>query len=149
MMVVVDGLTVWETPKADVYNAGGTPVEAIREAKDTLPYLEPIRSKKQEDFVVISLDGANHVIRARVITTGLLDSNQVHPREVFADPITDRAASIIVAHNHPSGSLEASPEDIALTDRLVRVGKLLGVPVLDHIIVTKDGFISMKQTGRL
>lgn len=121
----------------------------VREAKDVLPFVQQIREKQQEYFVCLSLNGANEVIENRVVTVGLLDSNQVHPREVYADPLTDRAASIIVAHNHPSGTLEASPEDIALTDRLARAGKLLGIPLLDHIIVTKRGYLSLKQAGYL
>jgi DNA repair protein RadC len=119
----------------------------VREAKDVLPFVQQIRDKRQEYFVCLSLSGANEVIENRVVTVGLLDSNQVHPREVYADPLTDRAASIIVAHNHPSGTLEASPEDIALTDRLARAGKLLGIPLLDHIIVTSSGYLSLKQAG--
>jgi len=121
----------------------------VREAKDVLPFVQQIREKRQEYFVCLSLNGANEVIENRVVTVGLLDSNQVHPREVYADPLTDRAASIIVAHNHPSGTLEASPEDVALTDRLARAGKLLGIPLLDHIIVTKRGYLSLKQAGYL
>ena len=84
-----------------------------------------------------------------VVTVGLLNSSQVYPRAVHADPLTDRAASIIVTHSHPSGTLEASPEDVALTDRLARAGKLLGIPLLDHIIVTKCGYLSLKQAGYL
>jgi len=121
----------------------------VTEAKDVLPFVQQIRDKQQEYFVCLSLNGANEVIENRVVTVGLLDSNQVHPREVYADPLTDRAASIIVAHNHPSGTLEASPEDVALTDRLARAGKLLGIPLLDHIIVTKRGYLSLKQAGYL
>lgn len=121
----------------------------IREAKDVLPFIQHIREKKQEYFVCLSLNGANEVIESRVVTVGLLNSNQVHPREVFADPIADRAASVILAHNHPSGTLEASAEDLALTQRLVKAGKLLGINVLDHIIVTKRGYLSLKQVGHI
>jgi len=123
--------------------------DRVREARDVLPFVQQIRDKRQEYFVCLSLNGANEVIENRVVTVGLLDSNQVHPREVYADPLTDRAAAIIVAHNHPSGRLEASPEDIALTERLARVGKLLGIPLLDHIIVTRRGYLSLKQEGYL
>jgi len=119
----------------------------IRDAEDALPYLAGIRKEKQEHFVCLSLNGANEVLATRVVTVGLLDSNQVHPREVYADPITDRAASIICAHNHPSGTLEASPEDLAITRRLVKAGEVLGIRVLDHLIVTEEGFVSMKQKG--
>lgn len=121
----------------------------IRDAEDALPYLMGIREEKQEHFVCISLNGANEVLATRVVTVGLLDSNQVHPREVYADPITDRAASILCAHNHPSGTLEASSEDLAITRRLVKAGEVLGIRVLDHLIVTREGFLSMKQEGHL
>ncbi len=121
----------------------------VRHASDALPYFQDIRAQKQEHFVCVSLSGANEVIASRVVTVGLLDTNQVHPREVFADPIADRAASVLLAHNHPSGTLEASPEDIALTKRLVQAGELLGIRVLDHLIVTADGFLSLKQEGHV
>jgi DNA repair protein RadC len=121
----------------------------VRDAEDALPYLASIRNEKQEHFVCLSLNGANEVLATRVVTVGLLDSNQVHPREVYADPITDRAASILCAHNHPSGTLAASPEDIAITRRLVNAGELLGIRVLDHLIVTSDGFLSLRQAGHL
>jgi len=121
----------------------------VREAADALPYLQSIRTKKQEHFVCLSLNGAHEVIESRVVTVGLLDTNQVHPREVFADPIADRAASVLVAHNHPSGTLAASPEDLALTRRLAQAGELLGIRVLDHLIVTSDGFLSLRASGQL
>lgn len=121
----------------------------VREAADALPYLQSIRGKKQEHFVCVSLNGASEVIESRVVTVGLLDTNQVHPREVFSDPIADRAAAVLVAHNHPSGTLEPSPEDLALTRRIVKAGDLLGIRVLDHLIVTEDGFLSLKEAGHL
>jgi DNA repair protein RadC len=127
----------------------GRPRVVIEHAADALPYFDSIRSQRQEHFVCLSLNGANEVLASRVVTVGLLDQNQVHPREVFADPLADRAAAVLVAHNHPSGTLAASPEDIALTSRLVRAGELLGIRVLDHLIVTKDGYLSLKTAGHL
>lgn len=121
----------------------------IRDAEDALPYLAAIRGEKQEHFVCLSLNGANEVLASRVVTVGLLDSNQVHPREVYADPITDRAASILCAHNHPSGTLDASPDDLAITRRLCQAGELLGIRVLDHLIVTEEGYLSLRQAGHL
>lgn len=121
----------------------------VREAADAIPYLQSIRGKKQEHFVCVSLNGANEVIESRIVTVGLLDTNQVHPREVFSDPIADRAAAVLVAHNHPSGTLEPSPEDLALTRRIVKAGELLGIRVLDHLIVTENGFLSLKEAGRV
>ena len=98
-------------------------------------------------ILCISLNGANEVIGNRVVTVGLLNTNQVHPREVFVDAISDRAAAIIVAHNHPSGLLKPSPDDMAITRQLVEAGKILGIPVLDHIIITKKGHLSLKEKG--
>ena len=95
-----------------------------------------IRDKKQEHFVCLTLDGANRLIAKRTITIGTLTASLVHPREVFADAITDRAASIIVAHNHPSGNLTPSAADREVTARLHSAGELLGIDVIDHIIVT-------------
>lgn len=104
--------------------------------------LSDIRDKKQEYFVCMTLDGANRLIAKRIITIGTLTSSLVHPREVFADVITDRAASIIVAHNHPSGNLKPSDADIDVTTRLKQVGELLGIKLIDHIIITKTDHTS-------
>ena len=82
-----------------------------------------------------------------MVTVGLLDSAQIHPREVFADALADRAAGVILVHNHPSGNLEPSPEDIAITRQLVEAGKLLGIEVLDHIIISPSGHLSLKERG--
>ena len=105
--------------------------------------LADIRDKKQEYFVCLTLDGANRLIAKRIITIGTLTSSLVHPREVFADAITDRAASVIVAHNHPSGSLNPSTADLEVTERLKDAGKLLGVNLLDHIIVTSTSHTAL------
>lgn len=122
-------------------------VYTITKPEDLLPHIKHIADKKQEYFMCVSLNGANELIDSRVITVGLLNSSQVHPREVFADAITDRAASIILAHNHPSGTLEPSKADTMVTRQLCESGKLLGIEVLDHIIITKKGFISLKDKG--
>ena len=93
------------------------------------------------------INGANEIIGNRIVTVGLLNANQIHPREVFVDAISNRAASVILAHNHPSGVLKPSPDDIAATRQLVKAGKILGIEVLDHIIITKKGYLSLKQKG--
>ena len=100
--------------------------------------LSDIRDKKQEYFVCFTLDGAK-----RIITIGTLTSSLVHPREVFAEAITDRAASIIVAHNHPSGNLEPSQADRDVTERLKEAGLILGVQLEDHLIVTSKSYSSI------
>ncbi|MCP4665510.1 MAG: DNA repair protein RadC [Deltaproteobacteria bacterium] len=119
----------------------------IQKAEDVLPLIAHIADRKQEYFLCISLSGANEVIGNRVVTVGLLNTNQVHPREVFVDAISDRAASIILSHNHPSGILKPSADDIATTKQLVDAGKIIGIPVLDHILVTKKGHLSFKESG--
>jgi DNA repair protein RadC len=100
-----------------------------------------IRDKKQEHFAMLTLDGARRLIAARVVTIGTLTASIVHPREVFAPAIEDRAASIIIAHNHPSGSLEISRSDREVTGRIREAGELLGIRMDDHIIVTENDFV--------
>ena len=102
--------------------------------------LGDIRDKKQEYFVCLTLDGANRLIAKRVISIGTLTSSLVHPREVFADAITDRAASIIVAHNHPSGSLNPSTDDLSITIRIKESGDILGVKLMWHIVITNKDY---------
>jgi len=121
----------------------------VQKAKDVLPFVSHVAYKKQENFLCISLNGANEIIGNRVVTIGLLNSSQIHPREVFADAISDRAASVILAHNHPSGLLKPSPDDLAVTKQMVEAGKILGISVLDHIIITKKGYLSFKEQGLL
>lgn len=102
--------------------------------------LADIRNKKQEHFVCLTLDGANRMIQKRTITIGTLTASLVHPREVFAPAIEDRAASIIVAHNHPSGSLEPSQNDLKITQRLTNVGEILGINLHSHVLVTPTSY---------
>lgn len=108
-----------------------------------------IRDKKQEYFMCLTLDGANRLIAKRIVSIGTLNSSLSHPREVFADAITDRSAGIIVAHNHPSNIVKPSQNDIEITKRLAESGKILGVNLIDHIIVIKNDFFSFKKNGLL
>jgi DNA repair protein RadC len=108
----------------------------VKNAKDILPLVQEYRNKKQEYFICITLDGASNVMQSIV-----------HPREVFADAINDRAAGVIFAHNHPTGDLNPSDEDKSITTRLVEAGKLLGIIVIDHIIVTSKSYFSFKEKG--
>ena len=105
--------------------------------------LVDIRDKKQEYFVCLTLDGANRLIAKRIITIGTLTASLVHPREVFAEAISDRAASIIVAHNHPSGTLTPSSADSEVTQRLEEAGAVLGIKLVDHLIVSSSGHLSI------
>src|SRR4051812_37940221 len=110
-----------------------------------LTQLNFIRAKKQEYFVCLSLDSAQRLIARRVVTIGLLDVSLAHPREVFAWPLKDRAASIIIAHNHPSGIAVPSNEDIKTTQQLVAASILLGIPIKDHIIVTPSSHFCFRE----
>lgn len=117
--------------------------------RDIWEQLPHIRGEKKEHFIVFYLDTRNQEIKRDVVSIGTLNYNLVHPREVFEPAVKSLAANIIVAHNHPSGCLEPSDEDLSLTKRLSQAGKLLGIELLDHVIVTKEGFMSFKQKGLL
>ena len=121
----------------------------ITDAKDVYEELKAFSSKSQEHFLTITLDGASHIINTRTVFIGTLNQSLVHPREVFADAIADRAAGIIIAHNHPSGTLEASRADISITQRLKEVSKLVGIELLDHVILSKHGYYSFSDEGLL
>ena len=97
----------------------------------------------------VSLNGANEVIAVRTVSVGLVNRALVHPREVFADPITDRASAIVVAHNHPSGNLSPSPDDLAITYQLKEAGITLGIKLLDHLIFNDQDYFSLLEKGHL
>lgn len=127
------------------YGVGG---EKIRHPCDILPFLRHYSIRKQEQFICVSLNGAHEISAIRVVSVGTLTRTLVHPREVFADPLADRAAAVILAHNHPSGRLEPSADDLTLTQRLCDAGRLLGIDVLDHIIVSPNGeYLSFIEAG--
>lgn len=115
----------------------------VRSPADIIPLISHLADRKQETFICVSLSGAHEVIASRIVTVGLANLCQVHPREVFADPLVDRACSIIVAHNHPSGDLTPSEEDKHVTARLQDAAKILGLKFLDHIIFSRRGFYSI------
>ena len=121
----------------------------IKNAKDILPLVTDIVNKQQEYFVCISLNGANEVIEKRIVTIGLVNSSQIHPREVFADVIADRAAAVIFAHNHPSGDPEPSAEDISITKQLVFACKTMGITVHEHLIIGTEGYFSFADHGHM
>ncbi len=116
----------------------------ILSPKDVWENCQDIRDHKKEHFVVFFLDTRNQQIQREVISIGTLNANLVHPREVFEPAIKCSAAQIIVCHNHPSGNPEPSDEDLAITRRLQEAGKILGIEVLDHVVVTKTSYLSIK-----
>jgi len=104
-----------------------------------------LKDYHKEHFYIIALNSRNHSLAE--ISVGSLNASIVHPREVFAEAIKNKAASVIFSHNHPSGDPEPSEDDIEITKRLVEAGKILGIEVFDHIIVTKNSFTSFKEKG--
>ena len=106
-------------------------------------------TEKQEHFMVVVLDTGMRLIREYTISKGTLDASLVHPREVFIPAIREHAATIILVHNHPSGSCRPSGDDISITRRLVSAGEIIGINVADHIIITRDSYYSFKESGLL
>ncbi len=126
------------------------PEKIIRSPEDLARiYIPRLRDERQELFLVVCLNSSNKIIRDRTITKGLLNSSLTHPREVFREAILENSASIILLHNHPSGNLEPSSEDISITKQIVEAGKIIGIPVHDHIIIAGDGFTSMVERGMM
>jgi DNA repair protein RadC len=125
-----------------------SPEKALNMA-DILKLLEDIANHRQEHFVVLSLDTGHRLIAKRIVFIGTVNSVLAHPREVFAGAIADLAAGIVVAHNHPSGNSSPSKQDIAMTQQLAAAGQILGVPLYDHIIVTRGEHFSFRAEGML
>ncbi|MDR0315631.1 MAG: DNA repair protein RadC [Treponema sp.] len=121
----------------------------IRHPSEIFAIVRHYASRKQECFISISLNGAHEALAVRVVTIGLVNRTIVHPREVFADIIQDRAAAFVVAHNHPSGRLQPSPEDDEITFRLHSAAEILGLHFLDHLIFSENSWWSYRQNGKL
>lgn len=119
----------------------------VSSPRDLLPVISFIARKRQEYLVCVSLSGAAEVIATRVVCIGGIRSVAAYPREIFADPIADRAAGIILAHNHPSGDPHPSEEDIEFTAMIANAGDFLGVELIDHVLLTADTIFSFKEKG--
>ncbi|MDP1760152.1 MAG: DNA repair protein RadC [Candidatus Woesebacteria bacterium] len=118
-------------------------------SKVIVAQLTDLRGKQKEYFIALYLNARNQMIYKETISVGTLTASLVHPQEVFEPAIRHFASSIVIAHNHPSNSLEPSEEDIKLTEKLIQSGTILDIEVLDHIIITDDGYISFKEKGLL
>ena len=121
--------------------------QQIRNPEDIYNLIKHHADHRQEKFICISLNGAHEVLATRIVTIGLVNRTIVHPREVFADPLQDRASSIAVAHNHPSGNLTPSKEDNEITSRLNTAAGIMGLGFLDHLIFTENFYFSYRQEG--
>ena len=125
------------------------PEMKINNTNDVLSLVADIRNKKQEHFITITLTGASTIIEKRTVFKGTINYSVVHPREIFSDALTDRAAGIIFIHNHPENEVEPSEADKKITKQLCDAAKLLGIQVIDHIIVTKNEHFSFQSEGLL
>lgn len=120
----------------------------IRTPEDGANYvMDEMRFLNQEHFVCLYLDTKNQVIHKHTVFIGSLNASIVHPREVFRAAIRRSSASILCAHNHPSGDPAPSPEDVQLTRRLAEAGELIGIELLDHLVIGDNRFISLKEAG--
>jgi DNA repair protein RadC len=128
------------------WGASGT---HIKHPADIFNTVRHFADRRQERFICLSMNGAHELIAVRTVTLGLVNKTIVHPREVFSDPLRDRASAIAVAHNHPSGQMKPSPEDGDITFQLFEAAKILGLRFLDHVIFTEAGYFSYRQAGLL
>ncbi len=126
-----------------VYEKHETGLTVIKNAKDVYDYLTDMRNLSKECLRGLFLNSRNRLIRNEVISVGSVNESIVNAREVFRPGIESSALAVILAHNHPSGELAPSAEDVRITEQLVQAGKILGIHVLDHVIITKDGFVSV------
>ncbi len=130
-----------------VMEVNDTNLPTIVTPKDVVAQLTELRHNKKEHFIALYLNARNQLMHKETISMGTLNANLVHPREVFEPAIKYSAAQIVVAHNHPSGDPEPSEDDLVITKRLVEAGKILGIEVDNHIIITKNSFFSFKDKG--
>lgn len=126
-----------------LYGKSDSTFTTIRAAKDVFEYVADMRSLPKEHLRGLYLNGHNRVIRDETISIGTVDANIVHAREIFRTAIECNAVALILVHNHPSGEVNPSKEDIDVTEKLIEAGKIIGIRVLDHVIVTKDAFHSV------
>ena len=117
------------------------------EAYNAIKTITNVQEEAQEVFGILVLNTKNKIVAVHEVSRGTLNASMVHPREVFKPAVLHNAAAIICFHNHPSGDLEPSREDIEITKRLVEAGKIMGIEILDHIIVSDDRYVSLKERG--
>jgi DNA repair protein RadC len=116
----------------------------IRTARDAYEFLADMRNLPKEQLCGLYLDTHNRVIHQEIISIGTINSNIVHPREVFKPALEYGAAAVVLAHNHPSGIVTPSTADIEITKQLVQAGKIVGIHLMDHLVIGKDGFVSIQ-----
>lgn len=128
------------------YDKTETGTTTIKNAKDVFEYLTDMRNLPKEHMRGLYLNSHGRIIRDEVISIGTINSNIIHPREIFRPALASNATAVVIAHNHPSGEATPSAEDIEITKQLVQAGKILGIALLDHVIITKDAFTSVNAS---
>jgi DNA repair protein RadC len=121
----------------------------VRSPRDACRFVSRIRGEQKEHFIALCLNARNMVIHEETVSIGSLNANIVHPREVFRPAIAHSAAAVVLAHNHPSGDVSPSQEDLRLTSRMVEAGRVIGIEVLDHIIVSRSSYLSFRSESYL
>jgi DNA repair protein RadC len=127
-----------------LYEKNSSGFTVIRTARDAYDYLQDMQNLPKEHLRGLYLNSHNRIIHDEVISIGTINTNIVHPREVFRPAIEYSAVALVLAHNHPSGTAIPSTQDIEITEQLIHAGKILGINVLDHIVITRDTFVSIK-----
>lgn len=134
------------------YTVADSPIQAdlpTDSASKVIPFVQDIRRSDREHLIALILNTRSMVVAIDRVSVGTLSASLVHPREVFKPAILMNGAAVIVVHNHPSGDCSPSAEDKDATNRLLKAGQLLGIPLLDHIVVSAEGFYSFKEHGLL
>ena len=121
--------------------------KVLRRPEDIWQEVKHYAERNQEQLLVLSFNGAGELLDTTVATVGLVDKVVMHPREIFAEAIKERAVAVVIVHNHPSGCTEPSEADRFLTKKITAAGKLLGIKVLDHLIISKNGYYSFRERG--
>jgi len=121
----------------------------IKTPVDVYNAIKRYGTNKQEVFIVITVNGSHEIITIHIATIGLVNKTIIHPREIFKHAFIDNAVSVIIAHNHPTGLLLPSLEDIKLTEEIIEVSEIMEIPVIDHIIFNKKGYYSFKEYGKI
>jgi DNA repair protein RadC len=119
----------------------------IKASEEVFKLVKRYAKERRELFILLTLNGANAVISVSIISIGIVNRTIIHLREIFNRAISDNAAAIIVCHNHPSGNVMPSEEDVDITKRICKAGEIIGIPLLDHIIFSKANYTSMKLEG--
>ena len=121
----------------------------ISSPDDLIPFVNHYAMNEKEHFLAVTLNGGHNIIQIHVVSVGTTNRTLIHPREVFGEAIRENATAIILCHNHPSGNTEPSEEDITATQKLLEAAKIVGIPILDHIIIDCCGYFSFMENGLL